>query len=160
MRVRPAISADVPAMLGLEQQIPAAAHWSQAQYESLFASEPASQRLILVAEEAPDPRKAQESDTNRIAAFLVAHKIEDGWELENIVVTQNAQRKGVGSGLLKQLIWHAHTEDAGSIFLEVRESNQNARGFYRKAGFEEWGIRKSYYTHPSESAILYRLLLS
>ena len=149
-------------MMKLEQQIPAAAHWSQLQYENLFAAEPPlhSERLILVAEESVDPRRAQQSEANRIFAFLVAHKIEAEWELENIVVAQNAQRNGVGSRLLKQFIRHARAQDAHSIFLEVRESNQNARGFYRKAGFEECGVRKNYYTHPSESAILYRLSFS
>ncbi|MFZ2083022.1 MAG: hypothetical protein WAU92_00915, partial [Candidatus Sulfotelmatobacter sp.] len=33
-----------------------------------------------------------------------------------------------------------------AIFLEVRESNQVARSLYRKAGFEETGARKSYYS--------------
>ncbi len=162
MNVRPAVSADIPAMMELEEQIPAAAHWSRLQYESFFAAEPPSpsERLILVSEESSDPGRVERSKANRIFAFLVAHQIEAEWELENIVVAQNAQRKGVGSSLLKQFIGHAHAQDARSIFLEVRESNQNARGFYRKAGFEECGIRKSYYTHPSESAILYRLSLS
>jgi ribosomal-protein-alanine N-acetyltransferase len=149
-------------MMELEQHIPAAAHWSRLQYENLFAAEPPphSERLILVAEEFPDPRRAEQSEANRIFAFLAAHKIEAEWELENIVVAQSAQRNGVGSRLLRQFIRHAQAEDARSIFLEVRESNQNARGFYRKAGFEECGIRKGYYTRPLESAILYRLSLS
>jgi [ribosomal protein S18]-alanine N-acetyltransferase len=162
LHVRLAISADIPAMMELEQQIPAAAHWSRLQYENLFAAEPPShsERLILVAEEFPHPGGSEQSDANRIFAFLVAHQIGAEWELENIVVAQNAQRNGVGTRLLKQFIGHAYAQDAHSIFLEVRESNQNACGFYRKAGFEECGIRKGYYTHPSESAILYRLSLS
>jgi len=46
------------------------------------------------------------------------------------------------------------------VFLEVRESNQPARAFYLRQGFEESGRRKFYYANPQEDAILYRLALT
>ncbi len=36
------------------------------------------------------------------------------------------------------------------IFLEVRESNQSARRLYSTLGFEETGLRKSYYSNPPD----------
>ena len=61
------------------------------------------------------------------------------------------------AGLLNELIAHARAKNGSGIFLEVRESNQSARGLYRKMGFEETGRRKGYYANPAEDAILGRL---
>ena len=40
------------------------------------------------------------------------------------------------------------------LYLEVRESNQPARGLYKSLGFEENGIRKNFYEQPVENAVL------
>jgi ribosomal-protein-alanine N-acetyltransferase len=154
VRVRRANAADIPAMMDLEQENPAAAHWSRQQYEGLFftAGQP-SERVAWVAEEEDD------SAEPKVHAFLIAHKIDTEWELENIVVAEAARRRGVGARLLSEFISHARAERGSAIFLEVRESNQSARALYRKAGFDEAGLRKSYYSHPPEDAILCRLRL-
>ena len=145
-------------MMALQQQNPAAAHWSQQQYENLFHSETLpqfSKRFAWVAED---------GESATIVAFLVSyklvsHNIDSEWQLENIVVSENFRRCGVGTLLLGGLIAHARSDGGTAIFLEVRESNQRARALYRKAGFEEQGTRKSYYSNPIEDAILYRLKL-
>jgi ribosomal-protein-alanine N-acetyltransferase len=158
VRVRRANPADIPAMIDLERQSPAAAHWSPDRYGTLFVvtrfvptSGQQSERLAWVAED--------ESAAPEICAFLVAHRIDAEWELENIVVAGTACRRGVGTLLLGELIAHAKAERGSGIFLEVRESNLGARALYRKAGFEEGGLRKSYYSNPQEDAILCRLTL-
>jgi [ribosomal protein S18]-alanine N-acetyltransferase len=142
-------------MMALEHDSPAAAHWSRQQYEGLFiatTSDERSERVAWVAEE--------ESQTSEELAFLVAHRIQTEWELENIVVAGTAGRSGIGTRLLSEFIAHARAEGGSGIFLEVRESNQSARAFYRKAGFEETGSRKSYYSNPTENAIVCGLRLS
>ncbi|MFQ8677994.1 MAG: GNAT family N-acetyltransferase [Enterococcus avium] len=50
---------------------------------------------------------------------------------------------------MKRLIRYAESQKIASIFLEVRASNREARLFYEKFGFQEIGIRKKYYQHPS-----------
>ena len=45
------------------------------------------------------------------------------------------------------------------VLLEVRESNQAARGFYASLGFLEEGRRRSYYADPVEDAVLMRMQL-
>lgn len=75
--------------------------------------------------------------------------------MENIVVCQAARRKGLGLRLLDTLLTNAKETNSAPMFLEVRESNTAARGLYQKAGFRETGRRKSYYTNPTEDAILY-----
>jgi ribosomal-protein-alanine acetyltransferase len=142
-------------MMALEQQSPSAAHWSQRQYETLFVTadnQQRSERFAWVAEE-------EENEAAGILAFMVAHQVGPEWELENIVVAEAARRRGVGRRLLSELIAHAHAARGSCIFLEGRESNQGARALYRTAGFEETGLRKSYYAGPLEDAILCRLRL-
>ena len=139
--------------MALEQQSPAAGHWSRQQYEKLFEPEnlsQASKHFALIAEDGEPPA---------VAAFLVSHNLDAEWELENIVVAENARRRGLGTLLLCQLIAHARTRGGSAIFLEVRESNQDARALYKKLGFQEQGLRKNYYSHPLEHAFIYRLLL-
>ena len=149
-------------MMELNAQNPTAAHWSVQQYEGLFADfdTPLSERLILVAEDVSEMPAATASGEHRILAFLVARRVAKEWELENIVVAAGSRRRGLGSRLLEDLIKQARTKDVTSIFLEVRQSNLGARAFYNNLGFVEFGSRKSYYSHPSEDAVLYRLSLS
>jgi ribosomal-protein-alanine N-acetyltransferase len=153
VRVRRANPADISAMIDLEGQSASAAHWSRSQYDALFvtASGQPSERLAWVAED--------ESGAAWIYAFLVARRVDAEWELENIVVDGTARRRGVGTLLLRELVEHAKAERGSGIFLEVRESNQGARALYQKFGFEETGLRKSYYPNPPEDAILYQLSL-
>ncbi len=163
MRIRPAIAADIAAIMELERRSPSAGHWSRSQYDVLFATssnKPRSERFALLTEDdsGVQPERASHAASG-ILAFLIAHRIDAEWELENIVVAETARRRGVASQLLGELIAHARAEQGAVVFLEVRESNQSARALYRKAGFTETGLRKSYYSNPPEDAILCRLAL-
>jgi ribosomal-protein-alanine acetyltransferase len=141
-------------MMDLQQHSPDAAHWSRQQYEALFvtaSSQRPAERFAWIVED--------EGEAPEVLAFLVAHRVQAEWELENIVVAEGARRRGVALRLLRELVAHAREEQGSGIFLEVRESNHGARALYRKAGFEETGLRKSYYSGPPEDAILCRLSL-
>jgi len=135
-------------MMELERNCATAAHWTDHQYQQMFQGGDGgtlSQRLALVVEE-----------DSTLAAFLIAHRLDAEWELENVVVDPAFRRKGVGTELLDELLAQARAANAKFVFLEVRESNDAARAFYLKSGFEENGQRKGYYRSPLEDAILYR----
>jgi ribosomal-protein-alanine acetyltransferase len=146
-------------MMGLDQESPTAAHWSKAQYEGMLTTrDPLSQRRGWVVE-----LPAQEENSTELPlllGFLIAHRIDAEWELENIAVSGTARRYGVGARLLSEFIEHVRAESGSAIFLEVRESNHAARSLYRKAGFEETGVRRNYYGDPGENAVLYRRRIS
>ena len=155
--VRLATPADIPAMLALENEARTAAHWSQAQYERIFAEKPAGRwpydpgvgRLGLVIE-----------DHLGVRGFLIARQIESEFEIENLVVAGSARRRGFGTYLVDEVLVLAHRQGAQAVFLEVRESNQAARALYEKCAFVETGHRKRYYQDPEEAAIRYRLDLT
>lgn len=142
-------------MLTLDRASPAAAHWTELQYLQFFQSGPeAAERLVLIAESISEA--STEDTASKVVGFLVAKRIADEWELENIVVAEEARRKGFGKRLLEALLAAARQTNGRAVFLEVRESNLAARGFYERMGFHESGRRKLYYSNPSENAVLYR----
>ncbi|WP_090402203.1 ribosomal protein S18-alanine N-acetyltransferase [Enterococcus malodoratus] len=94
----------------------------------------------------------QESE---IVAFLGFHQVCDEIEITNIAT--KIKGRGHGRELMKRLIEHAEFQEIASIFLEVRASNQEARLFYEKFGFQEIGLRKNYYQSPQEDAVLMSL---
>ena len=87
----------------------------------------------------------------RIAGFLVARRVAaDESELLNLAVCPELRRKGVARALVTALLADA----AGSVYLEVRESNAAARAFYKSMGFQEVSVRSTYYEDPPEPAIV------
>jgi [ribosomal protein S18]-alanine N-acetyltransferase len=159
VNIRPAILTDIPQMIALGRNSRNAAHWSAAQYEARIAAEksPMAESLALVAEETFDA--ANENAMPAVAGFLVAHRADKEWELENILVAQNIRRQRIGSDLAKRFLEHASNQMGHRVLLEVRESNQGARAFYRKLGFEEIGRRKDYYSNPQEDCLIFGMRL-
>ena len=137
---------DISAIKALEQHSASGAHWNPKQYESLISA--SSRRSVLVIE-----------DTSKqiIEGFLVARNSDGEWEIENVVVSDHSRRRGLGTRLLSEFLNHARQQAASAVFLEVRETNREARALYQKLHFKQIGRRKSYYRDPEEDAILYRL---
>jgi ribosomal-protein-alanine N-acetyltransferase len=148
MRIRPAIPADIPAMMALERHAGTAAHWSSEQYEIALSGERPSRVVLIVEEDAG------------VQGFIAGRALGAEWEIENIAVARPARRRGLGTRLLGKFLDLARHQDAKAVFLEVRESNQAARRLYEKWAFVERGRRKHYYREPEEDAIVYRLDLA
>jgi ribosomal-protein-alanine N-acetyltransferase len=145
MQIRLATVADIPVLIALESDAVTAAHWSSEQYESAI-SDAGPVRVLLVLEE-----------ERVIQAFLAARAVEHEWEIENIAVTGQARRQGLGTRLLGEFLNIARGQGGKAVYLEVRESNHAARGLYEKWAFVESGRRTRYYNNPLEDAITYRL---
>src|SRR5271157_1309591 len=88
---------------------------------------------------------------NRVAGFLVARSVaEDEYELLNLAVAPEFRRHGIARQLVNSLLADCH----GSIFLEVRESNQAAINLYKSLNFQDVNRRTEYYQSPPEAAIV------
>jgi len=165
MRVRPAEFDDIPRLLAIERQSPSAAHWSEREYDALFsatrstladgtvAGDGVPRRICLVVEMAAEIVANSRADPT-IAGFLVALCLGKEWEIENLVVASALRRQGCANLLLRELLSRAGNQGAGRVLLEVRESNQAARAFYARWGFQMIGRRRNYYRDPEEDAIL------
>ena len=78
----------------------------------------------------------------------------DEAEIPNVCVKESARNRGVGRKMMTVLEEEAKKLGMAVLYLEVRESNAPARTLYKNLGFEENGIRKNFYEHPVEHAVL------
>ena len=90
----------------------------------------------------------------RLLGFAVLQLIPPEAELQNIAVSPEAKRQGIGRLLLSQLITQCEAGGIEAIHLEVRASNYPAIALYQALGFEAVGCRRAYYTNPQEDALL------
>jgi [ribosomal protein S18]-alanine N-acetyltransferase len=104
--------------------------WTSAQCLSLLAL---PQTSLLIAEQG-----------QKAVGFALTRWVCDEEELLMIGVAPERQRSGIAKALVKHIIARAQQSRRNRIFLEVR-ANNSALHFYRSRGFENCGIRKSYY---------------
>ena len=86
-----------------------------------------------------------------IAAFLLCWTRGD---VTNVAVRRDRQREGIGNFLMESMIRLAEERGITMIHLEVRAGNETAIRLYERQGFVRDGLRKAYYTDPTEDAVL------
>ena len=89
-----------------------------------------------------------------IAGFLGIWYAVDEAHIVSIGVRRDYRGRGIGDLLLIGALEQAMARGARVVTLEVRRSNYVARNLYRKYGFKERGVRKSYYNDNREDAII------
>jgi ribosomal-protein-alanine N-acetyltransferase len=82
---------------------------------------------------------------NKTIGYFIASHVAGEVTLMNIAIDPNFQGQGFGFQLINELIHKSKQQDQIEIWLEVRESNQNAIKLYQKMGFVEVDKRKNYY---------------
>lgn len=75
--------------------------------------------------------------------------LDEGY-VTNIAVSSAFRRRGVASALITRML----EEPLSFLSLEVRKSNAPAIALYQKFGFTECGLRRNYYTNPTEDALI------
>ena len=88
------------------------------------------------------------------AGLLVV--LDEGY-ITNVAVRPEYRRQGIAGELLQVFHRFAEGNKMAFLTLEVRDSNASARALYTKHGFKEVGVRKNYYDHPKEDAIIMTL---
>src|SRR5262249_4233604 len=125
IEIRHGEPADLPHIARIQAASSGAATWNVAEYLQYYL-------LVAIADA-------------RVAGFLVSRSISpDECELLNLAVAPEFRRQGIGGTLVRAL----QTSFRGSVFLEVRASNESARKFYNSMGFLELSLRKEYYDSP------------
>lgn len=145
-RLRPVRLQKTPAHLegaaNLERLCFPAAPWS-AQSLELLTNEGIGVGYLLT-----DP-----ADGTVVAYGGMLITVDEG-QITNIAVHPDHRRRGFGVAILRALLRHAKDARLESVSLEVRPSNTAAVAMYRAAGFAEAGRRKSFYTKPTEDALV------
>jgi len=98
--------------------------------------------------------KLAEAGTRRLAGYILCWFVADEVHVTNIAVRTDLRQQGVATRLLEEALCQARREQMRYCTLEVRVSNEAAKGFYRKFGFEARGIRPKYYSDNDEDAMI------
>ena len=91
-------------------------------------------------------------ESGKVIGYINADTVFDETYVVNVCVHPDYRRQGIGEGLVKALCEHCRDNLFSFVTLEVRQSNTAAISLYQKLGFEKAGLRKSFYTHPTEDA--------
>lgn len=139
--IAPAKEEDLPTMMALECAC-FSDPWSESAMRSTFSIPIAR---ILMARLGEEP-----------VGFAIAYLIPPEGEIADICVSPRVRGQGIGRALMEALIADSHCDQ---FWLEVRLSNHAARRLYEKIGFRILGVRRNYYDHPKEDAIIMGLTL-
>jgi len=90
----------------------------------------------------------------RVAAFCMDWVVADELHINNLAVRPECRGAGVGRTLLESVLRHAVALGARVATLEVRRSNAAALKLYERLGFSVAAIRRDYYDHPVEDALI------
>jgi len=126
--IRKARFTDIESVFEIEQE--SGGSWTQLQFIQELHTEFS---LFLIAEH-----------EDSVAGYLIAWKVADEIQLNNIAVRKTLRKQGIGNNLLSEM----NTSCSGkcySVFLEVRSRNIDAINFYSNNGFTKTGVRKNYY---------------
>jgi len=89
-----------------------------------------------------------------VLGFIILRRAADEGELYQIAVDAEHRRQGIADELMDAAIDWANANGINPIYLEVRKSNEAAISLYDKHDFIQAGIRKEYFTEPTEDAVI------
>ena len=145
MLIRRMTLEDIPAVAEIEKQC-FSLPWSEKSFEDSISRE---DTIFLVCEE--------EEENLYITGYMGLYLSFDEASVTNVAVSPDCRKKGYGEALVLKAKEVAKEAGAECIFLEVRASNAPAISLYKKQDFEELGIRKKFYEHPVEDAIIMKV---
>lgn len=80
--------------------------------------------------------------------------IGEEFNILNIATKRGFENRGIATKLFAFLKEYAVKNSIKSLWLEVRESNENAKKFYQNFGFQVDYIRKQYYSNGESALVL------
>ena len=130
---------DIPQVMELEKQSSLEC-WTANGYQESLSN---TNYNILVAK-----------SEGKVVGFLSMYVVGDEGYICNIAVDSIFRNCGIGTFLAEKTIEYSKYEKLKFLSLEVRESNAVAIKFYKKLGFVNLGMRKAFYSNPTENAVI------
>lgn len=117
-------------------------------------SDPWSRQAFLSSMEEENNHYLVAKEEDKVLGYVAYWGVLDEGQICNVSVKKEYQGKKIGYKLLRTLIEDGIQAGITAFTLEVRASNQKAISLYEKLGFLSAGVRKNFYTHPKEDAII------
>tara|TARA_B100000945_G_scaffold211157_1_gene169979 strand:+ start:580 stop:1047 length:468 start_codon:yes stop_codon:yes gene_type:complete len=95
-----------------------------------------------------------ELETKKLLGLCTAWLVIDELHITSIAIHPIHQRKGLGKFLLTDIIKLSSSLQTNLIHLEVKETNEPAKAFYKSMGFKTLGNRSNFYKDGSNALIL------
>ena len=94
-------------------------------------------------------------DTNgKVVAYGGMMCVLDEGQITNIATHPDFRRRGFGLSIVNALLDYGRDNGINLFSLEVRESNSAAIALYEGLGFVGVGLRKNFYSSPTENAVV------
>jgi [ribosomal protein S18]-alanine N-acetyltransferase len=93
-------------------------------------------------------------EARRIIGFCSFWRVFEELHINNVAVLPEHRRSGVARRMLTAVLADGSRAGARRALLEVRRSNVAARQLYEELGFSVAGVRRDYYSHPVEDALV------
>lgn len=90
----------------------------------------------------------------RVAAYGGMMIVLDEAHVLNIATHPDFRRQGLARAVIEALEALAAERGASYLYLEVREKNSAARALYNSVGWRAVGLRKNFYSHPIDNAVI------
>ena len=145
--IEPMRREDLPEVLAIEVAS-FALPWTEEMFENELARGDLSQALIARASDAGTPPP--------IVGYICVWVVGEELHINNVAVAPRWRRRRIAGSLLEAALERGRARGARCALLEVRASNLGAQALYRRYGFEPAGVRKRYYDHPIEDAVVMR----
>jgi ribosomal-protein-alanine N-acetyltransferase len=138
--LRPAGQADEAEIASLEQEAFGDEAWTAAAVAQEISA-PGRRTLVAVGDA-------------RLLGYAVTWTTGEVADLQRVVVSARARRRGVASRLLRALLADAAATGVRRVLLEVSEHNAPALALYARSGFREIDRRARYYRDGSDAVVL------
>jgi ribosomal-protein-alanine N-acetyltransferase len=127
-----------------------------AQLEKLCFADPWSESSITSELNNPLSLWLVAGEDGCVLGYIGSQTVMGEADMMNVAVHPEYRRRGIAQALVNGLIDALRCNDVTSLTLEVRATNEPAKRMYEKLGFQQVGVRKNYYRHPREDALILR----
>ena len=99
-----------------------------------------------------------ELETQKLLGLCSAWLVIDELHITAFAVDPIHQRKGLGKFLISELIKRSNSLRTNQILLEVKNTNEEAKAFYKSLNFKIVGNRSNFYKDGSDAIIFTKQL--
>ena len=125
-----------------------------AEIEKQCFSEPWSREGFAASLKSTDTLYLTALEEEQVIGYCGLLRSFEEADITNVAVGEDRRNQGIAGRLLKKLMEQGHGLGIERFTLEVRVSNLAAIHLYESLGFEAAGIRRRFYSKPTEDALI------